>query len=59
MTLTEIKERLQTANLYQISKKTGITWQTLYNIRQGIGKREPYKSTLKKIENYFQEQNND
>lgn len=55
MTLTEIKQRLQTANLYRLSKITGITWQTLYRFK--TGKTETLqKATKEKIETYFQEQ---
>lgn len=58
MTTTEqIQKKLQTANLYQISKQTGITWQTLYNIRNK--KVEPYASTLTKLVTYFEEFENE
>ena len=57
LTLTEIRERLKTANLYRVAKATGITWQTIYRFKKGTTETLQ-KHTQETLSNYFKEQNN-
>ena len=51
MNLEQIKIALQDRNLYQVAKKIGVHYNTLYNIMKG--KSEPSRLTFFKLQSYL------
>ena len=50
--LEEIRRKLKDRRLYMVAKATGITYQTLLDIREGKT-RNPTILTVEKIKEYF------
>lgn len=55
MEQTTIRKLLQTANLYKVSKETGVSWQTLYRFKTGKV-NVLQKHTKEKLSKYFEEE---
>lgn len=54
LTLNEIVNRLQDRNLKAVAAKSGVSYQTIYNIAKEIN-TNPNASTLSALSFYFQE----
>ena len=54
LSLDEIVLRLKQRNLKEVEKASGVSYMTIYNIAKGHNKK-PYKSTLKLLSVYFEE----
>lgn len=53
MTLNEIKAKLEDLNLSAVSRKTGISYTTLFAIKTGSSKNPSYE-TVAKLAAYFE-----
>ena len=50
----QIRNKLQDRRLSVVAEQTGLTVQTLWNIRSGRSKAPEY-ATIEKLSNYFEE----